>query len=308
VSGRILVTGASGFVGRGLVAALADAGTPVRAATRNPASLPTARGVEAVAVPDFTQPIDWEPLLAGVDAVVHLAGIAHVGARIDADLYDRVNHRATAELAAASVRANVPRFILVSSVRAQCGPASPRVLRESDEPQPTEAYGRSKLEAEAAVRACPLAWTILRPVVVYGPGVKGNLASLMRLARLPLPLPFAAFTSKRSLIGLDNLIGAVRFVLEQPATAGETYLVAEPEPVSLAEIVAALRAGAGRRPGLLPVPQAWLEAGLRLAGRGDLWERLAGALVVDTSKLIAAGWSPDRDTKAGLARMAAASL
>ena len=245
-------------------------------------------------------------MLAGVDAVVHLAGIAHVGPRIGADAYDRVNHRATAELAVACVCANVPRFIFISSVRAQSGPAATRILSESDAPQPTEAYGRSKLEAEAAVRACPLAWTILRPVVVYGPGVKGNLASLMRLARLPLPLPFAAFTSKRSLIGLDNLIGAIRFGSAQPATAGETYLVAEPEPVSLAEIVAALRAGMGRRPGLFPVPQTWLQAGLRLAGRGDLWERLAGALVVDPGKLIAAGWRPDGDTKAGLARMAAA--
>jgi UDP-glucose 4-epimerase len=252
------------------------------------------------------QPIDWGPILSGVDAVVHLAGIAHVGTRIDPEDYDRVNRVATAELAAACADASVRRLVFLSSVRAQCGAAAPGILRETDEPRPTEAYGRSKLDAEDAIRSHDVAWTILRPAMVYGPGVKGNLASLMRLADTPLPLPFAHFANPRSLVGLENLLAAITFVLGEEACERETYLVADPVPVTLADIVAALRAGAGRPPRLFSVPPAVFETGLALMGRSDIWHRLGGALVVDPGKLIAAGWRPDPDTKAGLARMAAA--
>ncbi len=265
-----------------------------------------AHGVEAVAIPDLSRPIDWAPMLAGIDRVVHLAGIAHVGARIGAELYDAVNHRATADLASACARAGVQRIVFLSSVRAQCGPTAAGVLSERDAAQPTEAYGRSKLLAEEALRAGTVPFTILRPTIVYGPGVKGNLASLMRLAARPVPLPFAAFENRRSLLGMDNLIAAVRFALAAPAAAGETYLAADPDAVTLAEIVVALRQGMGRPAGLFPVPGAWFETVLRLAGRGDVWERLGGGLVVDPGKLIAAGWRPDRDTNAGLQRMARA--
>jgi nucleoside-diphosphate-sugar epimerase len=302
----VLVTGASGFIGRALVASLAESGRPVRAATRHPEELPSRPGVEVVTIGDLAQPIAWEPLLAGIDAVVHLAAIAHVGPGVAPELYDAVNHRATADLAAACVRSGVDRFVFMSSVRAQVGPASSSIVRESDAPRPTEAYGRSKLQAEAVVRAQPLDWTILRPILVYGPGVKGNVASLRRLARLPVPLPFAGFTkAKRSLLGLDNLLSVVRFSLEiAPKLTRETFLVADPEPASLAEIVAALREGSGHKPNLFNIPVSLFESALRIAGRSDLWERLGGSLVVDTSKLTSAGWRPLHDTDAGLRRLA----
>ncbi len=306
MSGRILVTGASGFVGTHLVATLARAGKLVRAATRHPSALPVPEGVEVVAVPDFSDRIDWAPILQGVGSVVHLAGIAHVGPRIGADHYDRVNHLATADLASACARAGVQRFVFLSSVRAQCGPTSAGVLSEVDAAHPTEAYGRSKLLAEDALRGRRLSCTILRPAVVYGPGVKGNLASLMRLAALPVPLPLAAFTNRRSLLGIDNLVAAIDVVLGMPDAAGETYLVADPNPVTLGEIVAALRQGLGRDADLFAVPPSLFEIALKLARRGDIWERLGGALVVGPGKLMAAGWRPDADTKAGLARMARA--
>jgi UDP-glucose 4-epimerase len=157
--------------------------------------------------------------------------------------------------------------------------------------------------AEAAVRAHAPAWTILRPAMVYGPGAKGNLAHLVRIAALPLPLPFAGFSNERSTLGLENLVSAIAFVLGEEACARETYLVADPMPLALAEIVAALRSGLCRRPGLFPLPPALFEAGLKLIGRADVWERLGGKLVADSGKLIAAGWRPDPDTRAGLARM-----
>jgi UDP-glucose 4-epimerase len=307
VSERILVTGASGFIGTPLVSALTRAGRQVRAATRHSQAASFPRGVEVVVIPDLRQSIDWAPMLAGVDKVVHLAGLAHVGSRAEPAVYDRVNHLATADLAAACARAGVRRLVFLSSVRAQCGAATAQVLRETDEPCPSEPYGQSKLMAEAAVRACGGAWTILRPVMVYGPGAKGNLAGLMRVCALPLPLPFARFANRRSILGLENLVTAIAFVLGEEACARETFLVADPKPLTLAEIVAALRCGAGRRPHLFPIPPAAIETGLRLIGRADVWERLGGALAVDPGKLIAAGWRPDPDTGAGLARMVQAA-
>ena len=151
MAGRILVTGASGFVGRALVADLANAGHPVRAAMRQPADI-FARSVEVVAVSDLTRPVEWRALLKGVETVVHLAGIAHAGPEIAEQAYDRVNRLATAELAETAQRMSVQRLVFASSIRAQCGPVASSVLDESHAPQPTDAYGRSKLAAEEAIR------------------------------------------------------------------------------------------------------------------------------------------------------------
>jgi nucleoside-diphosphate-sugar epimerase len=308
VSERVLVTGATGFVGAGLVTALAHAGKKVRAATRRPEVASFPKRVEVVAVPDFREGVDWKAPLAGVDAVVHLAGIAHVGLKLDAAVYDRVIHVATAEMARACADAGVRRLLFLSSLRAQSGAAATHVLREDDAPEPSEHYGRAKLKAEAAVRACGSTWTILRPAVVYGPGVKGNLAGLMRVAATPWPLPFASFTNLRSLVGLENLIAAVGFALDADAAINQTYLVADPEPVTFADIVAALRRGMGRASRLYPVPPVLIAGALKALSRANVWDRLGGSLVVDSGKLIAAGWSPDRDTLAGLARMAEVTL
>jgi UDP-glucose 4-epimerase len=305
MTGRVLVTGASGFIGRALVADLAAAGRPVRAAMRQPADI-FARQVEVVAVSDLTRPVEWRALLKGIDTVVHLAGIAHAGPGIAEEAYDRVNRLATAELAETSQRIGIRRLIFASSIRAQSGPVASRVLDENDTPQPTDAYGRSKLAAEQAVRASNVPFTILRPVLIYGQGVKGNLARLARLARTPWPLPFGGFSNRRSLLARQNLIDAIHFALRTPATMGETYVVADSEPVSLAEIIAALRAGEGRSPLLLPVPSAPIAAALRLLGQADIWERLGGELVVSPEKLLRAGWRPPLRSLDGLAAMARA--
>jgi UDP-glucose 4-epimerase len=301
---RVLVTGATGFCGRPLVARLATAGYAVRAAVRRPPSSPLPEGVEIAIHGDLAGSIAWEPLLAGVDAVVHLAGIAHAGRGIAADRYDLVNHRATAALARAAQRASVRHFIFISSIRAQCGSAADHVLTEADAPRPSDAYGRSKLAAEGAVVAAGIPFTILRPVLIYGPGLKGNLAMLAWLAALPVPLPFAGFANRRSLLGLDNLIDAIMFVLETPATEGETFVVADPQPVTLAEIVAALRAG--RPPRLFALPPRLVATVARLLGGADVWDRLGGELMAFPGKLMAAGWSPVAETEAALTRAAQA--
>lgn len=301
---RILVTGASGFIGRAVIAALADNGHGVRAAVRRPPLPPFPSAIDVRQHSDLAQPIDWRPLLDDVDQVVHLAGVAHTGRGSDPGLYDCVNRLATANLAMAAAQARIRHFVFVSSIRAQSGAAADHTLTESDPTAPVDVYGRSKLAAEEAVRASGVPFTILRPAVLYGPGSKGNVAVLRRLAASPMPLPVRNFRNRRSLLGIDNFISALAFVLSAPATIGQTFVVADPGlPLPLANVFAVLRQANGRRPLLLPMPTWCVEIPLRLMGRADWWDRLGGSLRVDPAKLIAAGWQPRHDTRTGLAAM-----
>lgn len=299
---RVLITGASGFVGRPLTQALSDAGYSVRAAARDRSAVPSAATIQAVPLPDLSQPVNWRPLLADMDAIVHLAGVAHVSAHIPEERYDAVNRLATKSLAlAASMAPNIKRLIFVSSIRAQTGPSSNHVLTEDDVATPTDAYGRSKLAAEAFVRGYGVPATILRPVVIYGPEARANVAQLMKIAALPFPLPFSAFGNKRSMLALANMVSAIQFVLEHSATAGQTYVVADKTPVSLADMISIMRQARGRSAGLLPIPPAWIGRALRAAGKADIWERIGSSLVASAAKLRAAGWQPALDTPEALA-------
>ncbi len=179
--------------------------------------------------------------------------------------------------------------------------------READTPSPADAYGRSKLAAEEAVRAAGIPYTILRPVLVYGREPKGNLKSLLRLVGLPVPPPLGGLTNRRSLLALDNLTAAVRFALEDARAENETFIVSDPDAPSVAELAATLRAASGHGSSLLNVPPSLLAAALGLIGKRDAFERLAGAQVAEPAKLMAAGWRPVIDTKEGLRRMAQAA-
>jgi nucleoside-diphosphate-sugar epimerase len=305
---RILVTGASGFIGRAVISALADAGHAVRAAVRRPPQPAFPPSVEVVQHPDLAQPVDWRPLVAGTDQVIHLAGIAHTGG-VDPGLYDRVNRLATAQIAVAAAQYGVSRFVFISSIRAQSGTTADHALTEQDPAVPTDNYGRSKLAAEASVRSAGVPFTILRPVLLYGPGAKGNFALLLRAANSPWPLPLKGFTNRRSLLGIGNFVSALNFVLNATAAIGETYIVADPGiPPRLSDIIAIMREAQGRRPLVWGFPPHYLETPLRLLGRSDLWDRFGGNLRVDPGKLIAAGWQPAHDTRTGLAMLVQATV
>ena len=297
----VALTGATGFIGQYLLRELPKRGYRLRVLLRRPSTIPL-ESASAV-IGDLGRAQNMSQALAGVDAVIHSAGIAHAMSGVPEDDYRLLNTEATIRLAQAAQRAGARRFVFLSSIRAQCGPVEDDVQTESMEPRPVDAYGRSKLAAEQGLAALDLDWVALRPVLVYGPGVKGNMAELIRLARSRLPLPFGALKARRSLLSLDNLVAAVDCVLSAPAPLRRPLVVADPEPVTLPDMVAAIRRGLGRRPGLVPVPSAMLAAACRLAGREEAYTRLAGSLVADPAALKRFGWTPAVTTPDGLAAL-----
>ena len=286
---RVLVTGADGFIGRHLVAYLAARGYKVIAASRTDFTIKDSN-VVTVPLPDLSVPFDWLPLLKLCDAVVHLAGIAHKFAADD--LYDRVNHQATARLALAARRRGIDHLVFVSSIAAQCGSFSYHDLSEDDEPKPANAYGRSKLAAENAVRAAGGSFTILRPVVIYGDREKGNFATIHRFSQMHLPLPLGGLTALRSVLSVANFNSAVETVLTHPGARGQTFIVSDPAAVTVADLITRYRASKFRSPGLIPIPERWLEYFLKAVGQSSIWERIGCPLVAHPSKLLALGWDP----------------
>ncbi len=304
-SDTVLVTGASGFIGRAVTRSLQTAGFAVRAASRNPDQLDFPFAERALMPAANGDAEAWDRLVIGTDHVVHCAGIADASAHTHYDDYRRANVDLSVNLANAA-RRNVPgRFVFLSSIRAITGPTSREVLTEDSPARPTEEYGRSKLEAEtklAEIFAIDSRQLVtLRPVAVYGEGMRGGLAGLLRLARTPFPLPIGGVQARRSLLDVERLAAAVLHVLSNPIIAGGAYIVSDNGPLTLAEIVSAMREGIGRNPGIFTVPEPLLAGLSAMVGRGALWERLSEPLVVSPDRLAATGWHPAGDTPRRLA-------
>ncbi|KQP31838.1 NAD-dependent dehydratase [Methylobacterium sp. Leaf104] len=300
----IALTGATGFIGRHLLQSLSRRGFRVRVLLRRPIEVPD--GASSAVVGDLTRPMNMAAALAGVDAVVHSAGLSPTMSGRPEDDFRSSNTEATLRLAEAAVRARVQRFVFLSSIRAQTGISAPGIVTEADSPAPTEAYGRSKLAAETALAGTGLDWVALRPVLVYGAGVKGNVATLLQLARSAAPLPFASLDARRSLVSVESLAEAVAVALEAPGPLRRPMIVAEPDALTLGEMVAALRSGLGRRAGLLPAPVALLGLACRLAGQEAAYARLSTSLVARADALPALGWVPGGTARDGLERFARA--
>lgn len=286
---RVLVTGADGFVGRHLVPFLVSRGYAVVAASRATAGFNDSE-VVSISIPDLSRLFDWQPILDQCDAVVHLAGIAHKYAADD--FYDRVNHRATSALARALSRGTPKHLVFVSSIAAQSGSYADSVLTEDDFPTPNNSYGRSKFAAEQAIRAAGISYTILRPVVIYGEGEKGNFAVVHRIAQLPIPLPFGSLSAQRSVLSIQNFSSAVATALENPRARGETFIVSDPKPVTVAQLIARHRKSWGKSNWLMPVPESVIRLTLRALGQNAIWERIGQPLVAPPTKLLSIGWQP----------------
>jgi UDP-glucose 4-epimerase len=298
----IALTGSTGFIGQHLLRALTKRGYRLRVLLRRPSVAPME--CASAVVGDLARPQNMAAALADVDAVIHSAGLAHAMSGLPEDDYRLLNTEATIALARAAQRAGAKRFVFLSSIRAQSGATAPGVLTEEVAPQPTDAYGRSKLAAEQGLAELGLDWVALRLVLVHGPGVKGNMAELLRFARSPYPLPLGALKGRRSLLSLDSLAAAVDTVLAAPGELRRPLIVADPEALTIPEMIAAVRRGLGRRPGLIPVPAALLETALRATGRMEIYQRLAGSLVADPSALRRLGWTPPVTTADALAALA----
>jgi nucleoside-diphosphate-sugar epimerase len=295
----LALTGATGFIGQHLLRELPKRGYRLRVLLRRPASVPmqTASAV----IGDLARPINMSTALEGVDAVIHSAGLAHAMTGVPEDDYRVLNTEATIRLARAARRAGAKRFVFLSSIRAQCGPTADTVQCEAVEPRPTDAYGESKLAAERGLAELDLDWVSLRAVLVYGHGVK------MWLARSHLPLPFGGLRARRSLLALENLLAAIEAVLAAPGTLRRAFIAADPQALTVAEMIAAMRHGLGRRPNIFPLPAALLQLLLRAAGREEIYQRLSGSLVADPSALMSLSWEPSLATPAGLAKLMQAS-
>jgi nucleoside-diphosphate-sugar epimerase len=284
----VLVTGANGFVGRALCSALAAAGHGLRMAVRAPQ--PGLSG--AVAVGDIGPTTDWRAALDGVDSVVHLAARTHVRRETAADPlpeYRRINVGGTEHLARSAAAQGVRRLVFLSSVKVNGESTAERSFTEDDAPRPEDAYGASKLEAEQALArvaaATGLEVAVLRPPLVYGPGVKGNFLSLMRLVARGLPLPLGAIRNRRSLIYVGNLADAIVTTIRAPRAAGATYLVADGEDVSTPDLVRGLAQALGVTARLPALPLAALKFPAAILGKRAELARLAGSLQVDGSRI-----------------------
>jgi UDP-glucose 4-epimerase len=292
------LTGATGFVGQYLLRELPKRGYRLRVLLRRPSVVPLR--CASVLIGDIARPHNMAEALTGVDAVIHSAGLAERMSGQPEDDYRVINTEATIALARAAQRARVKRFVFLSSIRAQSGPTAPEILTEGAKPRPTDAYGRSKLAAEQGLTEASIDWVALRLALTYGPGVQGNMAKLMRLARSPYPLPIGMLKGRRSLLALDNLVEATDIVLRAPAPLRRPLLVADPKPLTIGEMIAIMRQGLKRRPGIFPIPSPLLRAASLATGRKEIHRLLSGSLVADCTELAKLGFTPVIDTKTAL--------
>lgn len=310
---RVLVTGATGFVGQALVRRLAShEGDEVRCAIRQ-----TRVGIEGAGrihvVGEMDGNTNWRQSLDGVECVVHLAARVHMMQKKKRDAeaeYRRVNTDGMSALVRQAIGAGVSRFVFLSTIKVN-GEGGPFGLpqsapyRETDVPTPHDAYATSKYEAECVLRTisegAAMEWVVIRPPLVYGPGVRANFRSLLEAVRRGYFLPFGAVRNRRSLVSLGNLVDLLVRCTRHPAAANQTFLVSDGHDMSTPELVRRLARATGRSPRLVPISPVVLSVGAKLLGRGPAIERLLGSLCVDIGKARQVlGWSPPCDIDAEL--------
>jgi nucleoside-diphosphate-sugar epimerase len=312
---RVLVTGGAGFVGGHVIGGLAALdGIDVRAAMRS-RSTALGEAFDTVVGNELAPDSDWTSALSGVDVVVHLAARVHVMRERSADPlseFRRVNVEGTRALARQAAKAGCRRFIFLSSIKVNGEEtAVGRPFTEADAPRPRDPYGISKLEAETALfevgASTGMEIVVIRPPLIYGRGVKANFAALVRAISRGTPLPFGAITrNRRSLVAVENLVDLIRVCLTHPHARGETFLVADGEDLSTAELVRRIAAALGVPSRLLPIPVTALRWAAAAVGKEAAVRRLVGSLQVDASKARSRlQWTPPLSVDEGLRRAVA---
>ena len=312
---RVLVTGGYGFVGRAVCAGLAKHKQHVLCALRSEPTAPMdGEFLHTIRIGDIGADTNWASSLSDVCTVVHLAARAHVMHDTVPDplaAYRTVNVDGTLNLARQAAAAGVKRFVFVSSVKVNGEYSTPeRPFSESDACHPQDAYGQSKHEAEQGLRQLfadtGMEVVIIRPPLVYGPGVKANFLALMRAVQLGWPLALGAIDNRRSLIALDNLVDFILTCATHPKAANQTFLVSDGHDLSTTELARGLARAADVPARLMPVPVWALQAGASILGRRGEVQRLCGNLQVDISKARSLlGWQPPVTVDEGLRKAVA---
>jgi nucleoside-diphosphate-sugar epimerase len=311
---RVMVTGATGFVGHALARHLAATGAEVVAPVRRPVEMP---GLATPHVGEIGPGTDWAPLLDGVDGIVHCAGRAHQiadSATNPLAAFRSVNTAGTLALAEAAASAGVRRLVFVSSAKVHGeGGSADQPFSEDAPPAPADPYAVSKWEAEEGLTRLAarseLEVVTVRPPLVYGPEPKANMLRLLRLIDSGMPLPLGAIRNRRSMVGLENLASALATALAHPAAAGRTYVVSDQRDISTPHLIRLLAAAMGRPARLFPVPPMLLQLLGRLSSRQADMDRLIGSFVLDSSRISdELGWRPVRSFEEGIAAMAGSYL
>ena len=310
---RILVTGASGFIGGVLCSQMLAHGLSVRGITRSIRKLPA--GFENMNVGEIDDATNWQGALADCSVVVHLAARAHVmveTAKSPLTEFRRINTKGTLNLARQASRHGVRRFIFISSIGVNGAETFARPFFAGDLAAPHSPYAVSKHEAELALKALAvetgLEVVIIRPPLVYGPGAPGNFASMMRWLQRGMPLPLGAIHNRRSLVALDNLVDLIMTCLTHPAAANETFLVSDGQDVSTTELLRRMGQAMNRPARLIPLPAGLLTQAAALVGKGDMARRLCGSLQVDIEKTrTLLDWQPPLTLDQGLKKAAEGS-
>lgn len=309
MSDSVLLTGASGFLGRALSRTLES--SPGISVTKVCRAVTESSGNDWVAVGNFDENTDFSLALQGKSVVIHAAARAHVMQEKAIDLlreYRRVNVDATLRLARQAAQAGVRRFIFISSIKVNGEQTLPdKPFTAADAPAPEDAYGISKFEAEQGLlrlaKETGMEMVIIRPPLVYGPGVKGNFASMMKWVRAGVPLPLGSVHNQRSLVAIDNLVSLIVTCVDHPAAANQVFLVSDGEDLSTSDLLRRLAKAAGVSSRLIPIPASLLNMGLTMLGKRMIAQRLLGSLQVDifrTREIL--GWTPPVTVDEGLRR------
>ena len=312
---RVLVTGGGGFVGRALCPRLVEAGHQLVVSTRDAKQSPTfksVKNIEFLEVDSLGPDTDWSKALTGIEVVIHLAARVHVMDETSKDPeaeFQQTNTQATRHLAEQAAAFGVKRLVFLSTIKVNGENTSATPYKETDIPNPQDAYARSKRDAERHIQSISqqtdLEFTIFRPPLVYGPGVRGNLLSLLKLCDKSFPLPFDSIHNSRSLLFVDNLADAVTHSLDTDAARNQTFLISDGPPLSTPELIRQMSSALGKPTRLFAFPPGLIRLATTLIGKPGLMDRLEGSLAIDNSFICAAlDWTPPYNMVQGFKQMA----